>query len=132
MVVMMGYRYEKNAETQDKNRETNLLMQFAEDLFDMWDPDRDGYLFADKLADCVLSLGLAKNKEFMYRLLAITLRRPLNTLPKEKVTKEEFHKLTHSSRFVNRILKILNQATKSMLQEKKRASSVLLRNKQQQ
>jgi hypothetical protein len=81
----------------------------------MWDPDRDGYMYGEKLADCICSLGLAQNKEFIFRLMSILLKRPLNNLPKEKVTKEEFSKLTHSSRLVNRILKILNEATKIMI-----------------
>lgn len=41
------------------------------------------------------------------------MKKPLNNLAKEKITKEEFAKLTHSSRLVNRILKILNEATKT-------------------
>lgn len=42
---MMGYKYENSGETQDKNREQNMLIQFSEELFDMWDPDRDGYMY---------------------------------------------------------------------------------------
>ena len=92
-----------------------MLIQFSEDLFDMWDPDRDGYMYGDKLAECISSLGLARNKEFIFRIMSILLKRPLNSLSQEKVTKEEFTKLTHSSRLVNRILKILNEATKTMI-----------------
>ncbi len=80
MVIMMGYKYEKNAETLDKNREQNMLIQFLENLFDMWDPDRDGYLHGEKLADYILSLGLAKNKEFIFRLMSITLKRPFTSI----------------------------------------------------
>jgi hypothetical protein len=81
----------------------------------MWDPDRDGYMYGDKLAENICSLGLAMNKEFIFRLMSILLKRPLDNLAKEKITKEEFSKLAHSSRLVNRILKILNEATKIMI-----------------
>jgi Ca2+-binding EF-hand superfamily protein len=91
-----------------------MLIQFAENLFDMWDPDRDGYMYGDKLAECVCSLGLAHNQEFVIRLMSIMLKRQLNKVGGEKVNKEEFTKLTHSSRLVNRILKIINEATKNM------------------
>lgn len=88
----------------------------------MWDPDRDGYMYGDKLAENICSLGLAMNKEFIFRLMSILLKRPLDNLAKEKITKEEFSKLAHSSRLVNRILKILNEATKTMILEQKKGS----------
>ncbi len=72
-------------------------------------------MYGDKLADNIISLGLAQNKEFIFRLMSILLKRPLDSLAKEKITKEEFSKLTHSSRLVNRILKILNETTKIMI-----------------
>ena len=118
MIIMMGYKYERSAETQDKNREQNMLIRFSDELFDMWDPDRDGYMYGDKLADNISALGLSRNKEFIYRLMSLMIKKPLNTLAQEKITKEEFAKLTHSSRLVNRILKILNEATKAMVQER--------------
>lgn len=120
MILMMGYKYEKSQETQDKNREQNMLIQFAENLFDVWDPDRDGYMLAHKLVENAVMLGLARNKEFIYRLISITLKKPLDGLESEKVTREEFAKLAHSSRLVNRILKIVNEATKAMLKDRKK------------
>ncbi len=56
--------------------------------------------------------------------MSLMIKKPLNTLAQEKITKEEFAKLTHSSRLVNRILKILNEATKAMVQEKIRILGV--------
>ena len=120
MILMMGYKYEKSQETQDKNREQNMLIQFAENLFDVWDSDRDGYMLAHKLVENAVMLGLARNKEFIYRLISITLKKPLDGLESEKVTREEFAKLAHSSRLVNRILKIVNEATKAMLKDRKK------------
>jgi hypothetical protein len=57
-----------------------MLVQFSQNLFDMWDPDRDGYMYGDKLADNISLLGLAQNKEFIFRLMSILLKRPLNNL----------------------------------------------------
>lgn len=46
-IDMMGYKYEKSAEaTQDKNREQNLIFEFAEELFKFWDQADDGYIFS--------------------------------------------------------------------------------------
>ena len=77
-------------------------------------------MLAHKLVENAVMLGLARNKEFIYRLISITLKKPLDGLESEKVTREEFAKLAHSSRLVNRILKIVNEATKAMLKDRKK------------
>lgn len=63
----------------------------------------------------MIELGLATNKDFVYRLIAIATKKHPDTIPKLKITCEDFKKLTISSRLVNRILKILNTTTATML-----------------
>ena len=106
---MMGYKYEKSGEgTLDKNREQNLIFEFAEELFKSWDQADDTYIEANILSKHLVDLGLATNRDFVYRMISVVLKKPLIAVHHMKVTCEEFKKMTISSRMVNRILKILN------------------------
>lgn len=63
----------------------------------------------------MIDIGLATNRDYVYRLISIALKKPQNAVSNLKVSGEDFKKLTVSSRMVNRILKILNQSTAAML-----------------
>jgi hypothetical protein len=84
-IQMMGYTYEKSAAgegaTQDKNREQNLIFEFAEELFKCWDQADDGYIPAHLLSKHLVDLGLATNREFVYRMIGVILRRPQAVIP---------------------------------------------------
>lgn len=116
---------------QDRNREQNLLQKFATDLFAFWDKDNDGFLIGEKLARFAIAIGLAPSVEHFYTLLVITTRKPLVSIMKLKVTVDDFLKLINYSRVVNRVLKVLNDATKALVRARKpkmqaRLTSLLL------
>jgi len=96
-----------------------MLMQFAEEVFGFWDQENDGYIVGAKIAERIIELGLAPNKEFVFRMLSGVIKLDFKVLHKYKVTFEQFKKLTLSSRMVSRLVKLLNQATLIMLKDKK-------------
>jgi CobQ-like glutamine amidotransferase family enzyme len=62
-------------------------------LFNFWDDQKDGYIRGKKLASDIIALGLARNTEFVYRLISIILRKPFQTVPQEKITLKDFQDL---------------------------------------
>ncbi len=96
-----------------------MLQKFAADLYGFWDKEKDGYIIGEKIAQYAIAIGLAPSVEHFYTLLVISTRKPSTTIMKYKVTVEDFLKLIHYSRLATRVLKVLNQATLTIVKNRK-------------
>ena len=104
--------------------DTNEMGDFASELFKFCAGDNPSLVVSEMVQD-LMALGLAPSHEYLLKMMAIVLKKPVASLHQELMNANDFHKLcSSSSRIVNRVLRILNEHTKAYLCSKKPSKPV--------
>eukprot|EP00347_Sterkiella_histriomuscorum_P020000 403339480 len=112
---MRNHQIDLQKYTQNKRN-----IQFAKDLFKIWDEDSSGNLEVDELTLPLIALGLSNDSSFVMKLLrSIDEEKFIKNKEHSKITVRDFSKIFRKDFTSEKIIEVLKQTIKAQREAKK-------------
>jgi len=102
---------------EDKFLKTKRNIEFARDLFSIWDEDGSGKLEHDELAMPLIALGLSSDSTFVKKILRVIDAEKFLNLG-EQITIEDFAKIFKNDKFSEKVVAKIKEEVKQRRREK--------------